>query len=314
MTTTTTSPALSSAAPQRTRNSGWRRRETRLGLLYSAPASLFVVVLFVIPLGLAVVMSLNDWPLIGRPEFNAPENYAAIADNEIFVGSIVFTVTWAVVTTVLFLVIGLSIALLMQNSRPGVGFFRTAVLMPAAVGLASCSLLFVALYNPDFGWFDDLLRALGIVGPERVDVLADADTAFYSVLAMVLWRFAGFNMIILLTGLQSIPLEVYEASRSDGASWWQTLRFVTLPLMKRTILLILVLSVTGGLLAFEPFYVMTQGGPANSTVTMVMAMFREAFTFFDLGSAAAIAMVLLIVLVAVNALQLFLFRDREARR
>jgi multiple sugar transport system permease protein len=130
---------------------------------------------------------------------------------------------------------------------------------------------------------------------------------------MVTWRFAGFNMIILLTGLQAIPLEVYEAARTDGAGWWKTLWHVTLPLLKPTLLLILVLGITGSLLAFEPFYVLTAGGPSNSTVTMVIAMFREAFTLFDLGSAAAIAMVLLVVLVAINAAQMYFFRDKESK-
>jgi multiple sugar transport system permease protein len=300
------------AAPTRVR-SAWRRRQRRLGWLYSTPAAVFVVLFFIVPLILAVWMSFNDWPLIGSPTFNGGANYAAIGQNQLFLQSILFTVKWAVVTTVLFLVIALGLALLVQNARPGVGFFRTAFLLPAAVGLASCSLLFLGLYDNDFGPLDDVLHALGWPAG-RINFLDTGDAAFTSVLVMVLWRFAGFNMIILLTGLQAIPTEVYEAARSDGATWWQTLRYVTLPLLRRTILLILILSVTGGLLAFEPFYVITQGGPTNSTVTMVISMFREAFTLFHLGNAAAIAITLLIVLVVINALQLFFFREREARR
>lgn len=291
--------------------SRWRRRQQRLGALYSAPAALVVLVLFAVPLVLAFWMSLNQWPLIGSPTFNAGENYAAIGSNSLFLGSIPFTIKWALTTTVIFLVIALGLALLVQNRRRGVGFFRTAFLLPAAVGLASCSLLFLGLYDNDFGPLDNLLHALG--WPEgRVDFLDTPPAAFSSVLLMVVWRFAGFNMIILLTGLQAISLEVYEAARADGATWWQTLVHVTLPLLRPTILLITVLSITGGLLAFEPFYVITQGGPENSTVTMVMAMFREAFTLFRLGNAAAIAITLLLVLILVNALQLVLFRDRDA--
>ncbi len=295
-------------------NSGFRMREGRLGWLYSAPAAAFIIIFFAIPLVLAVIMSLSDWPLIGQPSFNAPANYTDIVDNKLFLGSIAFTVKWTIVTTILFLVIGLGLALLIQNARPGVGFFRTAFLLPAAVGLASASLLFLGLLNVQFGPIDDILRPLGLLPPGPTDFLGTPDGAFGSVLSMVTWKVAGFNMIILLTGLQAIPVEVYEAGRADGATWWQLLRHITLPLLRPTILLILVLSVTGGLLAFEPFYVMTQGGPDNSTVTMVMAMFREAFTLFDLGKAAAIAITLLIVLVIINALQLVLFRERGERR
>jgi len=272
----------------------------------------FVAVFFIIPLCLAAWMSLNDWPLIGTPTFNGGANYLAIGQNQLFLQSILFTVKWAVVTTVLFLFVALGIALLVQNARPGVGFFRTAFLLPAAVGLASCSLLFLGLYDNDFGPLDDLMHALGWPAG-RIGFLDTGDAAFTWVMVMVMWRFAGFNMIIFLTGLQAIPTEVYEATRTDGANWWQTLRYVTLPMLRPTILLILVLSVTGGLLAFEPFYVITQGGPNNSTVTMVMSMFREAFTLFHLGNAAAIAITLMIVLVIVNALQFFFFREREER-
>jgi multiple sugar transport system permease protein len=288
------------------------RREKLSGLLYALPAVIFVLVLFVVPLVLAFWMSLNDWPLIGDPSFNAPENYIAIGKNKLLLDSIFFTLKYTVVVTVIFLVVSLALALLVQNTRPGVGFFRTAFLLPAAVGLASSSLLFYALYNNDFGPLDDVFRALGLA-KGNVDFLGTPDAAFASTVAMVTWRFAGFNMIILLTGLQAIPVEVYEAARTDGSGWWKTLWHITLPLLKPTILLILVLSITGSLLAFEPFYVLTAGGPSNSTVTMVIAMFREAFTLFDLGSAAAIAMVLLVVLVLINVAQLYVFRDKDAK-
>lgn len=310
MTATTSAPPAPSTRPVGTGAQRRARREARTGLMFALPSIVFVVVLFVVPLVLAAWMSLNDWPLIGSPTFNAPENYTAMADNALFVGSIWFTVKYTVVVTVIFLVISLGLALLVQSTRPGVGIFRTAFLLPAAVGLASSALLFYALYNNEYGPLDDLLRALGLI-EGNADFLSTPGAAFRSTVVMVTWRFAGFYMVILLTGLQAIPTEVYEAARMDGASWWQTLRGVTLPLLKPTILLVLVLSVTGSLLAFEPFYVLTAGGPSNSTVTMVIAMFREAFTLFDLGSAAAIAMVLLVALVAINLAQMFLLRDKD---
>ncbi|GHS84787.1 sugar ABC transporter permease [Actinomycetota bacterium] len=288
------------------------RRDARSGVFFALPALLFLIVLFVVPLGLAVWMSLNDWPLIGEHTFNAPDNYTAIADNELFLGSVWFTVRYTVVITVIFLVVSLALALLVQNSRPGVGAFRTAFLLPAAVGLASSALLFYAMYNNDYGPLDDVLRALGLLHGDA-DFLGTSRNAFLSTVVMVTWRFAGFYMVILLTGLQAIPMDVYEAARMDGANWWQQLRRVTLPLLKPTILLVLILSVTGSLLAFEPFYVLTAGGPSNSTVTMVIAMFRQAFTLFDLGSAAAIAVVLLVVLVVINVAQLYLLRDRDRK-
>lgn len=290
MAATSTTPAVRPGTPPRRTS----RRGVRglVGLAYATPAALIVVLLFLVPIGMAVWMSVNDWPLIGEPEFNGVDNYRAIADNQLFLDSIWFTVKYTVVVTVLYLVIGLGLALLVQESRPGVGLFRTAFFLPSVVGLASASLLFYALYNNEYGPLDDLLQAIGL-SSGNPDFLGTPDNAFASTVVMVTWRFAGFNMLILLTGLQAIPGEVYEASRMDGASWWQTLRHVTLPLLRPSIALVLILTVTGSLLAFEPFYVLTAGGPDNSTVTMVIAMFREAFTLFDLGRSAALAIVLL---------------------
>ncbi len=123
-------------------NARHRRREAAVGLLYALPAAAVVIILFVAPLVLAVWMSMNDWPLIGEPVFNAPDNYVAIGQNQLFLDSIAFTLKYTAVVTAIFVAGGLALALLVQNTRPGVGFFRTAFLLPAAVGLASSSLLF----------------------------------------------------------------------------------------------------------------------------------------------------------------------------
>jgi multiple sugar transport system permease protein len=189
-----------------------------------------------------------------------------------------------------------------QNQRRGVGILRTAYFLPGAVGFAAASLLFYGFYNGS-GPVDGFLQDIGITH-EPVNWLGTPNAALFSTIAMVVWRFAGFNMLILLTGLQAIPTDVYEAARSDGATRWQTFRHITVPLLRPTIALMLVLSITGSLLAFDQFFILTRGGPDGSTVSMVMVIFREGFTRFDLGSAAAISVLLLVVLVALNVLQL----------
>jgi multiple sugar transport system permease protein len=187
--------------------------------------------------------------------------------------------------------------------------FRTAYFLPGAVGFAAASLLFYGFYTQS-GPLDDLLINLGITD-EPINWLGTPNAALFSTIGMVIWRFAGFNMLILLTGLQAIPLDVYEAARSDGATRWQTFRHITLPLLRPTIALMLVLSITGSLLAFDQFFIMTRGGPDGSTVSIVMVIFREGFTRFDLGSAAALSVLLLLVLVLLNVVQLrVLGRDR----
>ncbi len=286
----------------------WRSRSFK-GIGYTTPTALVVVVLFLTPLALVFWMSLNRWPLLGSPTFNAPANYQRIRDNQLFVDSIGFTLKYTVVITVLLLALAMGLALLVQERRRGTGFFRTIYLLPAGVGFAAAALLFYGMYSTEIGPIDGIMRAVGLTPP--VSFTGSPNTALFSTIALVLWRFAGFQMLILLTGLQSIPLELYEAARVDGATRWQAFRRVTIPLLRPTLALLLVLSITGSLLAFDQFFILTQGQPDNSTLTMVMVIYREAFFRFDLGSAAALSVVVLVVLVALNVLQLsILRRDR----
>ena len=271
-------------------------------MLYAAPTAVIVVVFFLVPLVLVFWMSMNRWRILGSPTFNFPDNFTKIPDNQLFLDSVTFTLKYTAITTVLLSGIALALALSVQNSRPGVGLFRTAYFLPGVVGFAAASLLFYAFYTQS-GPLDDLLIDLGITD-EPINWLGTPNAALFSTIGMVIWRFAGFNMLILLTGLQSIPLDVYEAARSDGANRWQTFRYITLPLLRPTIALMLVLSITGSLLAFDQFFILTRGGPDGTTVSMVMVIFREGFTRFDLGSAAAISVLLLIVLVLLNVVQL----------
>jgi multiple sugar transport system permease protein len=287
-------------APRRGRP-WWRSSELK-GIGYTTPATIVVAVFFLLPLALVFWMSANDWPLLGSPTQNLPENYESIADDQLLRDAISFTLKYTAIITVLLSGIALGLALLVQDQRPGVGLMRTAYFLPGAVGFAAASLLFYGFYAEN-GPLDDILRTVGIID-EPASWLGSPDKALFSTIAMVIWRFAGFNMLILLTGLQAIPTDVYEAARIDGASRWQLLRHITLPLLRPTIALMLVLSITGSLLAFDQFFILTRGGPDGSTVSVVMVIYREAFTKFDLGYAAAISVVLLVVLVAVNVLQL----------
>ncbi|MFG1942473.1 carbohydrate ABC transporter permease [Nonomuraea sp. NPDC048826] len=280
----------------------WRGRKAQ-GWLYAAPTAVIVAVLFIAPLALVLWMSLHRWPLLGPATFNAPGNYTKIADNPLFVDAVFFTLKYTAIITVLLSAFALALALLVQERRPGVGFFRTAFFLPGAVGFAATSLLFYGMLNADFGPIDPILRSVGLID-EPVKWTGTPDMALFSTIVLVLWRFAGFNMLILLTGLQAIPTEVYEAARSDGANRWQIFTKITLPLLRPTVALMLILSVTGSLLAFDQFFIFTNGGPDNSTVSMVMVIYRDAFFRFDLGGAAAMSVVLLVALVGLNVLMM----------
>jgi multiple sugar transport system permease protein len=298
VTTTLSRPAVT----VRPATAGTRRRRHALtGLLYAAPVAFMVGTLFVVPLGLVAWMSLHRWPLLGVPRINAPANYTGLGGDVLVSDAARFTATYTLIITVLLFGSALGMALLVQHRRRGVGLLRTAFFLPAAVGFASASLLFLGLLSAEIGPFGGVL---GVSGSPAA--------ALGAAILLVLWRFAGFNMLILLTGLQAIPTEVYEAAKLDGAGRWQTFTHITLPLLRATIALVLTLIVTGSLLAFDQFWILTRGGPDNSTTSLVMVIYRKAFIELDLGSAAAVSVALLAVLVTVSLVQLAVLRRRSA--
>ena len=154
------------------------------------------------------------------------------------------------------------------------------------------------------------MRQLGIIQGSFL-WLADYNTAMIAILILVVWKASGGTMLLLLIGMQAIPEDLYQAASVDGASGWAKLRYITLPLLKRSFALALVLSVTGSYLAFDQFYILTQGGPQNKTITLVYWVVSNAFISFKVGYATAISMVLLVILVFLNATQLFLLRETD---
>jgi multiple sugar transport system permease protein len=299
-----------SRAPAR-RRMRLRRRLALTGAAYALPTALMVGLFFLTPLVLVGWMSLNHWPLLAAPEFNAPENYADAASNDLLRGAIFFTLKYTVIITVLLFALALGMALMVQHRRRGAGFFRTAFFLPVVVGFASASLLFLGLLSDEIGPVNDVLGGLGLVDGYVSWTSGSAGSALGSAVVLVLWRFAGFNMLILLTGLQAIPGELYEAATLDGANRWQSFRRVTVPMMRPTFALVLTLMITGSLLAFDQFWILTRGGPDNSTTSLVMVIYREAFIKLNLGPAAAISVLLLAVLLVFNVVQIGVLRRRS---
>lgn len=279
------------------------RRQALVGWAFIAPTAVTIAVLFVLPLAIVVYMSLSDWPLLGSPTFIGVGNYVAIFSDSSYVGAILFTLGYTVLATAAIFLLALFLAAFLNSPRRGTKFYRLAIFAPYVVGLSTASLMWVVNYNDQVGIFAAALRWFGIAdGP--VGFFDTPLSATLAVTVMIVWKFVGFQVIILLVALQSIPSSVNEASMIDGANSWQRFRYITLPFLRPTLALLLVLSVTGSLLAFDQFMVMTQGGPDNTTVTMVMSVYNTAFTSFDLGTAAALSIILLFALVIINALQL----------
>jgi multiple sugar transport system permease protein len=282
-----------------------------MGVAYAAPTVVFVAVFFITPLLLVARMSLSSWPLLtGNNGLNFPRNYLSIWNNALFGPAVVFTIEYTLIVTVLLIGLGLGLALLVQERGRWVDMLRTVILLPVSVGLAAASLLFWGFYSPSIGPINPILEQLGLIH-DPISFLGTSLSALLSTSFLIVWKYSGLYMLIFLVGLQAIPDDLFEAAALDGASRIQVFRHITLPLLRPSIALALILCVTGSLLAFDQFYILTKGGPDNSTVTVVQLIYREAFQKQNLGTSAAISIMVLVALLVLNAVQFRYLRSSE---
>ena len=286
----------------------WKQRRTITGILFVLPTVIFVIIFFIIPLIMTFAMSFFDWPLFGDHTFIGVENYVNLTTDRQFIKSVDFTIRYTLLITPPIFILGFILASLVRHEIPGIGIFRTIFFMPVVIGLGVSSLLWVWLLNDQVGIINKMMLDLGWVSKPQL-FMARPDSAMLVVIISVVWKTVGFTMILLLAGLQGIPDELYESAEVDGAGYFQKLLFITLPLMRRTIALALILSVIGSVLSFDQFYIMTDGGPRNSTISVVYWIFNNSFTYFDMGYGAAMSIVLLIALVLLSAVQFYILRD-----
>ncbi|GLY18997.1 sugar ABC transporter permease [Kineosporia sp. NBRC 101677] len=313
MSATTVKPApVAAGAPRRRPGPRLtqRRRRQLAGLAMVSPALLVVFVFFLVPLVMTFWMSLHDWPLLGEHSWVGLENYRLALKDESWLDSVVFTLKYTLFITPLLLVAALALAFLINRPGRPARVFQTIFFLPVVIGFAAAAYLWLYLTQPGLGPLTDLAVHLGL-GTRESNWFDTSTSALTVVVLMVVWKMTGMQMILLLSGLQSIPAELTEAARIDGAGPWKSFVHVTLPLLRPTLALVLVFSVAGSLLAFDQFFIMTSGGPSNSTITAVYQIYRTSFINFDLGYGAALSAMLMIVLAMVSAVQMLLLRKTD---
>ncbi len=291
-------------------NLSWEQRRKLTGLLFVTPTVAFVAVFFIIPLAMTFFMSLHDWPLFGEHHYIGFQNYADLGSDRQYLKSLDFTFRYTLFITPPIFILGFILASLVRHSIRFIGIFRTIFFMPVVIGLGVSSLLWVWLLDDRVGIFNKLLLDFHLV-PKAQLFLGRPNTAMNVIILSVVWKTVGFTMILLLAGLQAIPDELYESAEVDGAGYFRKLFYITLPLMRRTIALALILSVIGSVLAFDQFYIMTRGGPRNSTISIVFWIFNNSFTYFKMGYGAAMSIVLLGILVALTGAQFYVLREKD---
>lgn len=278
------------------------RSRHRAGLAFVAPALALVVVLFVAPTVWTVVISFFDYSLLGRLTFVGMDNYLrAFADPALY-RAIGFTTLYTVVVTVVLFVVGFGLALLVSSRRAGSSFFRTVYVVPVVIGFATASYMTLWILDGRIGVVNAALTDLGAIDVP-ISWFSDFGLAFTVVIILVVWKTVGLTMLLLMSGMNAISEDIYEAAQLDGAGWWRRFGSVTLPLLKPTIALVLILTVISSYLAFDQFFILTQGGPDSSTVTIVYLIYRAGFIDFDLGYAAALSVVLMVILLLLTIVQ-----------
>ena len=290
----------------------YHRRRRLVGFAYLAPALIFVLAFTVYPLGHMVWMSLHNWSLISPPRYVGLDNYRQAVDDRQFWVSFLFTLKYTLIITPIMIVGGYLLALLTSSNGPLRRLTRTVVFAPVVIGLGVSSLLWYWLLSPDSGLVNRALMDVGVVDEPVLWLGVDADRSNFAIIASVTWKFIGFGMILFVGAIQAIPTEITEASLVDGASYWQRVTRVILPLTLRTVLLVTLVSVIGSLLAFDQFYIMTAGQPGNETATSVFYVYLNSFPYLKLGYGAALSMLLAVTILALTVVQLLLTRRREA--
>jgi multiple sugar transport system permease protein len=283
-----------------------------IGLLYMAPALLFVLVFTAYPLGQMLWVSLNNWSLITPPKFIWFNNFTKAAADKQFWVSLGFTLKYTLLITPILMILGYLIALLTATNTPLRKFTRTIVFIPVVIGLGASSLLWYWLFSVDYGFVNQLLLDLGIVDRAIFWLGTDADISNWAVIISVVWKVLGFGMVLFVAAIQSIPGEISESAMVDGATFWQRTRTITLPLTLRTVLLVTLVSVIGSLLAFDQFYIMTAGQPQNLTATSVFYVYLNSFPYLKLGYGAALSLILAVIILLFTLLQMALSRRSHA--
>ena len=282
-----------------------------IGLLYTAPALLFVAAFVLYPLVQLFLTSLTNASLLGGSDFVGWRNYMRAWRDATFWRALIFTCEYTLIITPILMILGYAFALLTLAATRLGKVTRAIVFLPVVIGLGSSSFLWFWLFDEQVGLVNKLLIDLHVIA-QPIVWFVDADLGLWAVIISIVWKVVGFGMILFVASLQAIGEEINEAALIDGAGYWRRLVHIALPLTSRTVLLTTLVSAIGSMLAFDQFYIMTAGGPESKTFTSLYWIYQNSFIYFKQGYGATLSVILMAIILAASALQLTLMR-RGAR-
>jgi multiple sugar transport system permease protein len=285
------------------------RQQAWAGYLFIAPAMVIFFVFTLLPVAIALYLSFTNYDVFTKMDWIGTANYQDVFDDEFFWRALWNTTTYTAWTIPLSMAIGLGLALLLNQKLRGLGAYRTIYYIPVVTSMVAVAMIWIQLFDPLYGVLSNGLEAVGIKG---IDWLGDPNLAMPSIIAVSVWKVIGWNMLIYLAGLQGIPAYLKEAAAIDGANRWQTFWNIVLPLLQPTTFFIFVTSLIGAFQVFDQVYVMTGGGPANATTTLVHQIYNAAFKALDMGYAAAMSFVLFGIILVVSLFSMRAIRSEVA--
>ena len=291
------------------------RRQHLAGWLFVSPALVLIAVFFFVPVIAGLLLSFTDFDIyaIGRPDsarLVGLGNYAQVLSDPVFWKALGNTFVFVVAGGPLSVIVSLVAALLVSSKLTRFpGLWRSIYFMPVVTTLVAVAIVWRYLLHPQYGLIDWALTRMGL---PAIDWLGDPHWAIPAIILLTVWKNFGYNMLIFIAGLQSIPEELYEAAELDGAGGWSRFVEITLPSLAPTFLFVGVMTMLGQFQVFAEPYVMTQGGPLKATTTVVMLMYEQGFRWWRMGLAAALAFVLFVIMLIGTTIQMWLQRERRS--
>jgi multiple sugar transport system permease protein/sn-glycerol 3-phosphate transport system permease protein len=283
------------------------RHRVRTAFAFLAPSLLGLILFLVIPIIFVIGLSLVQWNMLSPMRWVGLSNYVNIFEFDGFGHSLVVTAYYVILNIPIQTAFALGMAMLLRSKRAGSGVIRIIAVLPFLSTPVAMGVVWNWVFNPSTGLVNQFLAHLGITGPAW---LSNEATAMPVIAFANIWQYAGYNMLFFLAGLAAIPPAVYEAASIDGASKWEQFRRVTLPLLRPTMLFVLVTGVIGSFQVFDTVYVMTAGGPGNATQVASLNIYNTAFAGFRIGEASAMSVVLFLVILAITIVQFRYFNKR----
>jgi ABC-type sugar transport system permease subunit len=288
----------------------YRRRRSRTGYLFLLPYFVPFLVFLVVPVFWSLWLSFNQGGILNASQFVGFQNWRQIASDPVLTGSIENTAKYVVTAIVLVFTLALFLALILNRYRTGSNFYKLAIYTPLLAPAVLVGLIWQFIANYDFGLFNLILTTIGI---GRVNIFGNGTLALLTIVLAEVWRGLGFWTLYFLASLQNIPEELNDAARVDGARGFQRFRRITVPMLKPMLLFAVVIAIIANFQVFDTVYVLTQGGPYESTSTMVWFIWQRLFEFQDTGQAYATAVILLGIILLLTAISFWLLGGRSRR-